>query len=950
MSSRVVAVRLRAEVADFKRQLKSAADEAAAVGTKTQQSQVKANTALGQMVQSATRHEQAWTQVGTSLLGIGTAAAAGVAVAVTKFADFDQAMSHVQAATHETAATMDLLRDASLKAGADTQYTATEAARGVEELAKAGVNAKDILGGGLTGALSLAAAGTIDVGDAAETAATAMTMFKLSGKDVPHIADLLAAGAGKAQGSVSDMGMALKQAGLVADATGLSIEETTGGLAAFASAGLVGSDAGTSFKSMLQRLTPQSQEAQAKMDELGISAYDAQGNFVGLSKFAGNLQGALKDLTPEQRNSALATIYGSDAVRAATVLYSQGATGVQGWIDKVNDAGYAADTAKIKTDNLRGDVERLGGSLDTAFIKTGSAANNVLRDMAQKLESVVNAYGEADPVVQTATLVIGTATAAVALLSGGFFLLAPRIVATRTAVSTLNTSMPKLSGFMGGLGQAAGIAGAAFGIIQLTDALTNLADGGGKSVPGVEAVTTAILKLDGAAVSAGFTTTDGIDSISEALDVLAGNGGITRKLDLWASKLDGAFGVTFISSVSDSKKALGTFDKALADLVAGGHADKAAAGLQLLYSKVDQSKYSMDDLKAMLPGYAEALAGAANTQDLTAGSAETLADKMSNLSPAVQAASDAVLKWEQAVSDADASFVNIQGAYDAVIQSNKDMATATADSTKSADDSWQTYYDGLTVTADQYIAQLQTQVDAQNNWETNMLAISDRVKTGMTGDMQTAAQGMITELLNLGPDGAAQVQLLKDMSEEQFTQVVTLWSQKGTDAVTEFTNKVESYRQPVIDITANTTSAYQKWQQLLADLGGTVTVPFKFGQSAAISTGGSSSTGGGAGKGWANGGYTGAGAKYQPAGIVHRGEYVVKAESVPKIGLARLDSLNARGYASGGLVGGGSVSAPSVSAGPAFTVESMTVVGFDPSDAVRQFGHEVAWTMVGMPR
>ena len=97
----------------------------------------------------------------------------------------------------------------------------------------AGVSTADILGGGLDGALSLAAAGALDVGEAAELAATALTQFGLSGEDLPHIADLLAAGAGKAQGSVQDMGAALKQAGLVANQTGLTIEETTGALTAF---------------------------------------------------------------------------------------------------------------------------------------------------------------------------------------------------------------------------------------------------------------------------------------------------------------------------------------------------------------------------------------------------------------------------------------------------------------------------------------------------------------------------------------------------------------------------------------------------------------------------------------------------------------------------------------------------------------------------------------------
>ena len=192
-------------------------------------------------------------------------------------------MSNVAAATHETTGNMELLRAAALKAGADTAFSASEAADGIEALAKAGVSTADILNGGLTGALDLAAAGNIEVGDAAEIAATALTQFRLSGEQIPHVADLLAAGAGKAQGDVADLGQALKQSGLVASQMGLSIEDTTGSLAAFASAGLIGSDAGTSFKAMLQRLANPLGQGKKAMDELGISAYDAQGNFVGIT-------------------------------------------------------------------------------------------------------------------------------------------------------------------------------------------------------------------------------------------------------------------------------------------------------------------------------------------------------------------------------------------------------------------------------------------------------------------------------------------------------------------------------------------------------------------------------------------------------------------------------------------------------------------------------------------
>lgn len=400
-------------------------------------------------VEALEKQKAAYTELGTTALAFGAIAGAGVALAVKKFADFDAAMSSVQAATHESTVNMDLLREAAIDAGSETVFTAKESANAIEELAKAGVSTADILGGGLAGALDLASAGELEVADAAQIAATALTQFNLRGQDVPHVADLLAAGAGKAQGSVEDLSQALNQGGLVASQTGLNIEETTGTLAAFASAGLLGSDAGTSFKTMLQRLTPQSAEAREKMEELGISAYDAQGNFIGITKFAGVLQDALADLSPEARNAALSVIFGSDAVRAASVVYTQGARGIQDWIDKTNDTGFAAETARIKLDNLNGDVEKLGGSFDTLLIQSGSAANDSLRFLTQTATGLLDAFGALPPVFQGGVLVVGALVAGVGLLGGGFLTLVPKIAATREAMGTLNLTGRNLAGTLG---------------------------------------------------------------------------------------------------------------------------------------------------------------------------------------------------------------------------------------------------------------------------------------------------------------------------------------------------------------------------------------------------------------------------------------------------------------------------------------------------------------------
>jgi TP901 family phage tail tape measure protein len=414
------------------------------------------------------------TTVGATAGKIGFVAAAGLAAVVGVTAHFEKAMSSVQAATHETAANMELLRAAAIKAGADTAYSASEAAGAIEELAKAGVSTKDILAGGLAGSLNLAAAGGIEVAEAAELAATALTQFSLSGSDVNHVADLLAAGAGKAQGSVDDLGMALKQSGLVAAQTGLSIEETTGTLAAFASAGLIGSDAGTSFKTMLQSLTPSGDKAAGAMEKLGITAYDAQGNFIGMTEFAANLRNGLKDLSVEQQNAALKTIFGSDAVRAAAVIYDQGAVGIQSWIDKPNDSGYAAETAATRLDNLAGDIEKLKGSLETALIGAGSGSQAPLRSLVQNIDDVVNAFNDAPPAIQGLTTKLLGLTA----ITGGALWFGSKVIngiaSTKTALGQLGVSAGVTRGMLASIGKGLQFAAIGIAVSALTDQIEDL--------------------------------------------------------------------------------------------------------------------------------------------------------------------------------------------------------------------------------------------------------------------------------------------------------------------------------------------------------------------------------------------------------------------------------------------------------------------------------------------
>lgn len=330
--------------------------------------------------------------IANGMTAAGLAVAAFGVAAVKMAADFDQQMSTVQANTGATSAQMDQLRAAAIEAGASTVYSASDSADAINDLGKAGMSVTDILTGGLSGALNLAASDGMAVGDAAEYMANALSMFHLKGSQASQVADTLAAGAGKAVGNVSDFGEALNNCGAQANSFGMNVQETTGVLALFAQNGTIGAEAGTQLNSMLMKLAAPSAEASNTMKELGISAYDAQHHFIGMANFAGQLQKAEKNLTDEQRNQANATIFGSYAIKAANYLYEAGESGVNKWTKAVSESGYAAEQAAAKNNNLKGDLENLSGSMESLMISVGEGAQGPLRKMIQGLDTLVDTF------------------------------------------------------------------------------------------------------------------------------------------------------------------------------------------------------------------------------------------------------------------------------------------------------------------------------------------------------------------------------------------------------------------------------------------------------------------------------------------------------------------------------------------------------------------------------
>ena len=138
-----------------------------------------------------------------------------------------------------------------------------------------------------------------------------MNQFKLTAEDIPRIADIMASGAAASTASITSLGESLKMGGLNASMTGQKLEDTVAVLAAFDQAGLKGSDAGTSLKTMLMRLQPQTDEQAKMMEALNIQFTTSEGKFKSLKEIAGDLQQKTKHLSDAQRAQAFQVMFGT---------------------------------------------------------------------------------------------------------------------------------------------------------------------------------------------------------------------------------------------------------------------------------------------------------------------------------------------------------------------------------------------------------------------------------------------------------------------------------------------------------------------------------------------------------------------------------------------------------------------------------------------------------------
>lgn len=380
--------------------------------------------------------------VGQSLLPV-TGALTGVGAASTVMANnFNDAMSQAAGALDKPMSEMEDLRQLAIQTGQDTVFSATDAGNAITELAKGGLTEADIKAGALKTTMDLAASSGMDLGEAANVVVQAMGAFGLSANESAEAANALAGAAAASSTDVEPLTQALAQCSAGAKNAGWSIQETTAVLARFADAGIEGSDAGTSLKTMLQRLAAPTDSAATMIEQLGIQTRDSNGDLLGASEIAEELQNKLGGLDSASRDAALSTIFGSDAMRAATVMMDSGTEGIQKYINAANDQEAAQRLANSQMSDGSRAIEELKGSLETAAIQIGDTLAPIVQKVAELITALVNKFSALPEGVQQVIVVVGILVAAL----GPLLMVIGQI---SLGISAVAGALSKLSGIGG---------------------------------------------------------------------------------------------------------------------------------------------------------------------------------------------------------------------------------------------------------------------------------------------------------------------------------------------------------------------------------------------------------------------------------------------------------------------------------------------------------------------
>jgi TP901 family phage tail tape measure protein len=389
--------------------------------------------ALGGLEGTAKKARRAFTDVTSSATwqaaAVGAAAiGAGLVSSVRTAMDFEAAMSGVAAKVGGTDEEVKMLATTARELGKDTQFSAKQAAEGMDFLAMAGFNANEIISA-MPGLLDLAAAGSLELGTAADITSNILGGMNMEASETGRVADVLAKAANTSNVSVEMLGETFKYVAPVAAQAGVSLEELAAASGLLGDAGIQASEAGTGLRSVLLRLAAPPDTAAGALKALGVSTKDASGNMRPFGDILRDVDQSMRDMNLgtaevlEMQNN----LYGKTAIASGAILQQAAAAGqlTQKTAELTDIMGYSSEVAQKMNDNLAGAFKRLNSAweeLQLSLLGEGGSFLQVIVDGLAKVLIVVGNLAKEFPIL-TGT-VVALAAAFVALVAAAPFIAA----------------------------------------------------------------------------------------------------------------------------------------------------------------------------------------------------------------------------------------------------------------------------------------------------------------------------------------------------------------------------------------------------------------------------------------------------------------------------------------------------------------------------------------------
>lgn len=331
----------------------------------------------------------------TAMVAGSAAAVAFTKTSIDAGMNFDTAMSQV-AATMGT--TVDKIGNVKAKAeemGRTTKYTATEAAEGMNILAQAGLSADEQISG-IGTVLNLASAGAMSLEESASYTAGAVKGFRDSMSNASYYADLMAKGATLANTGVRGLGEAFSGSAATAKNYGQAADSVTLSLLRLAEQNVTGSEASTALNRAMADLYTPTDDASKALNQLGVSAYEANGDAKDFNDLVDELNGSLQGMTAEQKNNALATIFTTQGLQAFNKMTASSDATVQKFWKGIQDSsGSAAQQAATQLDNLKGDITLLSSATEGLELGFYNTFSGTIRGAIKGVTSEVSGLAEA---------------------------------------------------------------------------------------------------------------------------------------------------------------------------------------------------------------------------------------------------------------------------------------------------------------------------------------------------------------------------------------------------------------------------------------------------------------------------------------------------------------------------------------------------------------------------